>query len=89
MTILASDCRVEMPRHPSDRKADRAPRHPDPHELHRGRADWRLVRGLRCGRPSLRLTGRRYIGCAIDPLLAEKACARIADALPFGGGSEP
>ncbi|WP_234190166.1 site-specific DNA-methyltransferase [Shinella sp. NM-101] len=34
-----------------------------------------------------RLTGRRYLGCEIDPVMADKARARIAAVLPLGGGA--
>ena len=34
-----------------------------------------------------RLTGRRYIGCEIDPEMAEKARNRIASVLSFGKGA--
>lgn len=33
-----------------------------------------------------RLTGRRYLGCEIDPEMAERARARIAGLLPFHDG---
>ena len=33
-----------------------------------------------------RLSGRRYIGCEIDPDMAERARARIATVLPFHDG---
>lgn len=33
-----------------------------------------------------RLTGRRYLGCEIDPAMAERARARIAGLLPFHDG---
>ena len=33
-----------------------------------------------------RLSGRRYIGCEIDPDMAERARSRLASLLPFDGG---
>ena len=33
-----------------------------------------------------RLSGRRYIGCEIDPVMAERARSRLAALLPFGSG---
>ena len=33
-----------------------------------------------------RMTNRRYIGCEIDPAMAERARARLAGLLPFGNG---
>lgn len=34
-----------------------------------------------------RLSGRRYVGCEIDPAMAERARARIGAALPFTDGA--
>jgi site-specific DNA-methyltransferase (adenine-specific) len=36
-----------------------------------------------------RLTGRRYVGCEIDPVMAQKARDRIASVLPLGEGIAP
>ena len=33
-----------------------------------------------------RLSARRYIGCEIDPDMAERARSRLASLLPFPGG---
>lgn len=33
-----------------------------------------------------RLSARRYIGCEIDPVMAERARSRLASLLPFGDG---
>lgn len=35
------------------------------------------------------LADRRYIGCEIDPAMAERARARLASLLPFGSGRTP
>lgn len=36
-----------------------------------------------------RLAGRRYIGCEIDPEMAERVLDRLAAVLPLGNGSRP
>lgn len=36
-----------------------------------------------------RLAGRRYVGCEIDPVMAQKARDRIASVLPLGEGISP
>ncbi|GBQ40422.1 DNA-methyltransferase [Komagataeibacter europaeus] len=36
-----------------------------------------------------RLAGRRYVGCEIDPVMAQKARDRIASVLPLGEGTAP
>ncbi|MFC7706348.1 DNA-methyltransferase [Plastorhodobacter daqingensis] len=36
-----------------------------------------------------RLAGRRYLGCELDPAMAERARARLASLLPFHSGGQP
>ena len=36
-----------------------------------------------------RLSGRRYLGCEIDPAMADKARARLVTILPFPAGERP
>ena len=47
-------------------------------------ADW--FAGSGAAGEACRLTGRRYLGCEIDPDMAELARSRIAGVLPFHAG---
>ncbi len=46
--------------------------------------DW--FAGSGSGGEACRLSGRRYIGCEIDPTMADRARDRIATVLPFHDG---
>lgn len=46
--------------------------------------DW--FAGSRAAGEACRLSGRRYLGCEIDPDMAERARSRIAGVLPFRDG---
>ncbi|WP_293871701.1 DNA methyltransferase [Sphingomonas sp. 67-36] len=48
-------------------------------------ADW--FAGSGSAGEAARATGRRYLGCEIDPAMAARANARIAATLPFGAAS--